>query len=93
MRILWSIIGSFLGLILLSILFQQLRPVHTDNTHAHPPDFASRGQILNAPMPEVDKQAMINPTKEPLDVRIQSPSVEPVIEVTDDDRLRVFDEL
>ncbi|KAF1975298.1 hypothetical protein BU23DRAFT_579302 [Bimuria novae-zelandiae CBS 107.79] len=93
MRILWSIIGSTLGLILLLILFQQLKPVHPRSAHKHDLDFASRDQILNAPIPDIAKEVIMSPTKEQLDVRIASPSVRPTTNVEADHLLRAFDEL
>ncbi|KAL5379788.1 hypothetical protein DPSP01_008258 [Paraphaeosphaeria sporulosa] len=94
-RILWGIIGALLSLVLLSILFQQLRPVHPDTGHTHALDFASREQILNAPIPDMAKEAIMRPNKakEQLDVRIESPSARAEAGVPEDDRLRVFDEL
>lgn len=96
MRILWSIIGAILGLVMLSIVFQQLRPVHPDTGHTPALDFVSREQILNAPIPDIAKEAIMRPNKdkEPLDVRIQSPSAKASAGLPDTDhRLRAFDEL
>lgn len=93
MRILWSIIGTIVGVILLSILFQQLRPVHPDHEHMRTLDFASREQILNAPIPDMAKEVIMNPGKKQLDVRIQSSSAHTGAGVADDHRLRTFDEL
>ncbi|KAF2442553.1 hypothetical protein P171DRAFT_434031 [Karstenula rhodostoma CBS 690.94] len=94
-RILWGVVGALLGLVLLSILFQQLRPVHPDTGHTRALDFASREQILNAPIPDIAKEAIMRPNqaKEQLDVRIESPSARASAALPEDDRLRVFDEL
>ncbi|KAJ4345644.1 uncharacterized protein N0V89_011778 [Didymosphaeria variabile] len=92
-RILWGIISALLGLVVLSSLFQQLKPVHPDTGHTPALDFASREQILNAPIPDIAKEAIMRPKKEPLDVRLQSPSIKGTIGLADDHRLRAFDEL
>lgn len=92
MRILWSIIGTIIGLILLSIIFQQFRPVHPDVQDRHPLDFASREQILNAPIPDMAKEVIMKPGRDQLDLR-PSPGVPPVAEPADDPILRAFDEL
>ena len=92
MRILWSIIGTIVGAILLSILLQQLRPVHGDHKNMHALDFASREQILNAPIPDMAKDVIMDPVKRQLDVRIHSSSVSPGAGAADDHRLRAFDE-
>ncbi|KAF9736206.1 hypothetical protein PMIN02_010129 [Paraphaeosphaeria minitans] len=94
-RILWGIIGALLSLVLLSILFQQLRPVHPDTGHTRALDFASRKQILNAPIPDMAKDAILKPNKakEQLDVRIELPSSGADTGSPADDSLRIFDEL
>jgi hypothetical protein len=95
-RILWGIIGALLSLVLLSILFQQLRPVHPDTAHTRALDFASRKQILSAPIPDIAKEVIMRPNqaREQLDVRIESPSASASAGLQEDDRLRrVFDEL
>ena len=89
MRILWSIMGSIIGLILLSILFQQLRPVHPETTRTPALDFTSREQVLNAPIPDIAKEALMSPKQDQLDVRIEAPP----IALVDDHPLRAFDEL
>jgi hypothetical protein len=94
-RILWGIIGALLGLVLLSMLFQQLRPVRPDTGHPPTLGFTSRKQILNAPIPDMAKEALMRPNKatEQLDVRIESPSARVSAGLEDDNRLRAFDEL
>lgn len=95
MRILWGIIGALLSLVLLSILFQQLRPVHPDTGRTPALGFASREQILSAPIPDIAKEVIMQPNqgREQLDVRIASPSARALAGVQEDDRLRIFDEL
>ena len=92
MRILWSIIGSIIGLIFLSIIFQQFRPVHPEVEDRHPLDFASREQILNAPIPDMAKEVIMTPGREQLDLRPSS-GVKPAVTAADDPILRAFDEL
>ncbi|KAJ4288134.1 hypothetical protein N0V90_012151 [Kalmusia sp. IMI 367209] len=94
MRIFRGIIGAFLGLIVLSILFQQLRPVHLHSEHKPALDFSSRDQIANAPIPDMAKEAIMSHMKPPLDVRIEPPAMKPsASKLVDDHRIRAFDEL
>ncbi|EAT88044.2 hypothetical protein SNOG_04284 [Parastagonospora nodorum SN15] len=90
-RILWAILGSIAALVFALILFHQLKPI--DVTHDDRPttDFASRAKIINAPIPDIAKQAIIGPTT-------SKSELEPILthaaeSIGDDDRLRVFDEL
>lgn len=69
--------------------------MHPDTGHTRALDFASREQILNAPIPDIAKEAIMRPNKakEQLDVRIESPSARASTGLLEDDRLHVFDEL
>jgi hypothetical protein len=78
-------------LILLAIVFQQLKPTPPDPEPNPNLSFSSRAKILDAPIPDIAKEAIMNPI--PPDIRKEETLVKPVIELGDDERLRIFDEL
>ena len=90
-RIVWGILGTITGMLLIAILFQQLRPLHPDHDIDRGLSFSSRADILNAPIPDIAKEAILNPI--PPDIRKEVRTVQSVPVLEDDERLRIFDEL
>ncbi|KAF2682666.1 hypothetical protein K458DRAFT_341384 [Lentithecium fluviatile CBS 122367] len=90
-RIIWGTFGTIIGLILLAILFQQLKPVHPDLEPNVGLDFSFRAKLLDAPIPDIAKEAIMSPATP--NIRIQTPPVKPTTKLEDDHRLRIFDEL
>ncbi|KAF2730164.1 hypothetical protein EJ04DRAFT_515424 [Polyplosphaeria fusca] len=91
LRIFWGILGTVLGLVVIAILFQQLRPLHL-NKPKHKLDFSSREQIWEAPIPEAAKEALLE-TSPTCTLKMDTPISRPVADLEDDKRLRIFDEL
>ncbi|KAH9879332.1 hypothetical protein J1614_002771 [Plenodomus biglobosus] len=90
LRIFWGILGSIIAIIIALIFFHQLKPVY-GTEHPHKTlDFASRSAILEAPIPEIAKEAIIGPSSKPSSP-IPEGSPQPSLE--EDERLRIFDEL
>ncbi|KAF1912375.1 hypothetical protein BDU57DRAFT_532594 [Ampelomyces quisqualis] len=90
-RIFWSILGSIATVMFALILFHQFKPI---NIAPHPKtalDFASRAQIMEAPIPDIAKEAIIGPQMDPAHLYPVPTCVANL--QADDDRLRVFDEL
>lgn len=89
----WGILGTVAALMLLAVLFQQLRPLRVDTDPHHAGlDFESRSNVLNAPIPDDAKEAILKPF--PARVSQESASDGPTsVQVGEDSRLRVFDEL
>jgi hypothetical protein len=73
------------------ILFHQFKPI---NVAPHPKpalDFASRAQIMDAPIPDIAKEAIIGPQVDTAGLKPVPTNVANL--PADDERLRVFDEL
>jgi hypothetical protein len=90
-RIVWGFLATITGLVLLAILFQQLRPLHPDHETNPKLSFSERAKILDAPIPDIAKEAIMNPI--PPDIQTEVRVEQPVVELEDDERLRVFNEL
>jgi hypothetical protein len=90
-RIAWAILATIASLVLLAILFQQLRPLHPDHETNLNLSFSQRGNILDAPIPASAKEAIMNPLPPNRQKEVHTEQPEPELE--DDERLRVFDEL
>jgi hypothetical protein len=65
-----------------------LHPDHETNASL---SFSERAKILDAPIPDIAKEAIINPI--PPDKQKEVQGEQPVPELEDDERLCVFDEL
>lgn len=90
-RIFWGILGTIATVMFALILLHQFKPLHVA-PHPKPAlDFASRAQIMDAPIPDIAKEAIIGPQMDPADLKPVPPDVANV--PADDERLRVFDEL
>jgi hypothetical protein len=87
----WGIFGAFVGLFLLAMLFQRFRTVHTDHDSIQGLDFSTRVRILDAPIPDIAKEAILSHAT-PV-IRKETSAVDPILELEDDPRLRIFDEL
>jgi hypothetical protein len=61
-RIFWSILGSIVALIFAAVLFHHLRPVYVTHDTQPTLDFASRAAIMDAPIPNIAKEAIIGYT-------------------------------
>lgn len=87
----WGILASIFALVFALVLFHQFKAVHPAE-HAHPTlDFASRTAILEAPIPDIAKEAIIGPFTKTISAIIGTSSAQLLLE--DDERLRIFDEL
>ncbi|KAF2636099.1 hypothetical protein P280DRAFT_473247 [Massarina eburnea CBS 473.64] len=91
LRIAWGIIGAIALLVLLSILFQQFKPLHVDSPHKDL-NFVSREKILDAPIPDMAKEAIYSSSRTTPSVRVET-AAKAVTELGNEDRFRVFDEL
>ncbi|KAF2791550.1 hypothetical protein K505DRAFT_280472 [Melanomma pulvis-pyrius CBS 109.77] len=92
LRILWGILGSIAGLIIIAILFQQLKPMHLASPK-NTLDFGSRAGVLNAPIPDAVKEALIKSSTTTRNSRKDTPVSKSLTSTEEDHRLRVFDEL
>jgi hypothetical protein len=61
-RILWSILGSMVALIFATVLFHHFKPVYVTHDTQPTLDFASRVAIVDAPIPDMAKEAIIGHT-------------------------------
>jgi len=75
------------------MLFQQIKPTHPLIGPKQMPDFGSRAGILNAPIPDEAKEALIGSSTTEEKSGRQTPVVDSGTDVDDDPLLRVFDEL
>ncbi|KAF2467577.1 uncharacterized protein BDR25DRAFT_292080 [Lindgomyces ingoldianus] len=93
LRILWGIFGTLIGLVVIAMLVQQLKPVHSAIDSKKALDFGSRSNHIDAPIPESAKEALINSS--PTGSKCQSSaSLSKTILVPEaDPGLRTFDEL
>ncbi|KAF2035681.1 hypothetical protein EK21DRAFT_96343 [Setomelanomma holmii] len=92
MRMFWSTLGFITAVIIALILFHHFKPIHASHDPKATLDFASRAQIMEAPIPDIAKEAIIgvsasNTEPKPVLTNVVSSPVE------DDKRLRTFDEL
>lgn len=89
---LWGVLGTIAGVIIFAILFQQLKPTHVTKDPSSAPNFGLRDALVDAPIPEDAKEAIIGPLTTESSPRVESP---PSITrgMDDDNRLRIFDEL
>jgi hypothetical protein len=92
---LWGILGIVAALMLIAVLFQQLRPLHavTDPHHGSL-DFEARRLLLDdAPIPDDAKEAILKPFPARVSQEVVASDEPTSEELGDDSRLRVFDEL
>jgi hypothetical protein len=61
-RIFWSIFGSIVALIFAAVLFHHFKPVYVARDTQPTLDFASRVAIVDAPIPDMAKEAIIGYT-------------------------------
>ena len=55
------------------------------------PDFAARAKIMDAPIPDIAKEAIMGFPRSTVTESVETSYARPLL--TDDDRLRAFDEL
>ncbi|KAF1944062.1 hypothetical protein EJ02DRAFT_442808 [Clathrospora elynae] len=91
MRIFWGTLGSIVAVIVAVILFHHFKPTHVAEEPKATLDFASRSVILEAPIPDIAKEAVIGPSTTTASSRVETSFAKPLLE--DDERLRGFDEL
>jgi hypothetical protein len=90
-RIFWSSIGFIASIIFALVIFYRFRPASATHNPAADLDFASRAHINEADLPEIAKEAMLGTpscSSRPNPITTNIASVP-----TEDERLRVFDEL
>jgi hypothetical protein len=90
-RIFWGILGSVIALVFVLFLSHQFRPVNVAERSKPALDFVSRAQIMEAPIPDIAKEAIIGPTADASELRPVPTYVAKALE--DAEPLRVFDEL
>ncbi|KAH9873476.1 hypothetical protein IAQ61_004099 [Plenodomus lingam] len=90
-RIFWGILGAIMAAIIALMFFHQLNPAHGTDHPQPTPDFASRSAILDAPIPDIAKDAIIGPPPKPSNPVSEASTQESSLE--EDERLRIFDEL
>jgi hypothetical protein len=84
-------LGSIAALVFALVLFHQLKLVQVVHHTRPTPDFASRAKIMDAPIPDIAKEAIIGPSTSRSELK-PVPTIAADI-LGDDERLRVFDEL
>jgi hypothetical protein len=84
-------VGFIAAIIFALILFHPFRPAHTIEEPKTTLDRASKQAILDAPIPDIAKEAIIGPETLAPSLMIETSSAKPLLE--DDVRLRGFDEL
>lgn len=92
LRVLWGILAAIAGLILVAILFQQLRPTHVSKVPKHALNFELRDKLVDAPIPEDAKDAIVKPLAARSSKSVAPPPSN-IPDLKDDPRLRIFDEL
>ncbi|KAL5121390.1 hypothetical protein ACEQ8H_000858 [Pleosporales sp. CAS-2024a] len=90
-RIFWIILGSLITLIAALILSHQLTPISIDHEPRPLLDSASRAEIMDAPIPDIAKEAIIGSMTEKSQFDPLPTQAAGIL--GDDERLRVFDEL
>ena len=91
LRLLWGTLGTIVCLFLFAILFQQFRPVHT-SVDLNTPNSGSRDSLLNEPIPEPVKEALMRHSVRRSTAETP-PLSTPKLEAEDDPVLHIFDEL
>ncbi|CAO2656836.1 Nn.00g056390.m01.CDS01 [Neocucurbitaria sp. VM-36] len=91
LRFFWGILSTIVALILAVILFHQFKPIHVSKDHRSGLDFASRAKIMDAPIPDIAKEAIMGSLTNIANPTIETSVAKPLLE--DDERLRRFDEL
>jgi hypothetical protein len=89
----WGILASLVALILILVLFHQLRPIHTNENLKPTINAATRGSIMAAPIPDMAKEDILDLATRIPSVKLEPPPTRSAIRLEDDNRLRVFDEL
>ncbi|KAH7123820.1 hypothetical protein B0J11DRAFT_529996 [Dendryphion nanum] len=94
LRVIWGTIGVLVGLILITILFHQLKPMHSPH-HQPSLDFKSRDLLFDledAPIPLSAKEAIIGPLSAQPTQIVEAPPLA-TSTLADDPGLHMFDEL
>lgn len=87
----WGTLASIAAAIFALTLFHQFKPIHVTE-HSKPTlDFASRAKIMDAPIPDIAKEAIIGSPANTANPSLETSFAQPLLE--DDERLRGFDEL
>lgn len=90
-RIFWAIMVSIAALIFAVILFHHFKPVYVTHDPQPPLDFASRATVMDAPIPDIAKEAIIGHTPTRTEIKPLLRNTAGALD--DDERLQVFDEL
>lgn len=93
LNILWGILASVAAVMILLILIQHFRPVHTVNEEYQTLDSVTKDRILSAPIPDVAKKDIVGLATGTPGLNLQIPLDGSAMALGDDARLRVFDEL
>jgi hypothetical protein len=91
-RIFWGIVGTIAAFIFILVVFRPFSPTHIADENKTALDPASRDAILDAPIPNIAKEAILAPpSSSTASSVVDTSSAKPLLE--DDARLRGFDEL
>jgi hypothetical protein len=90
-RIFWGTVGFIAAVIFALVFFHPFRPVHVVEEPKTTMDPASKQAILDAPIPDIAKEAIIGPEPVTASPVVETSNAKPLLE--DDERLRGFDEL
>lgn len=75
------------------VLFYQLKPIHVDENPKPSLSAAPRGSIMDASIPDIAKEDILDLVTRIPSVKLQPPPAQSVTGLENDNRLRVFDEL
>lgn len=89
---LWGILGMIACLMIIAILFQQLRPSHNTKYMRDDVKFTSRSDLMGVPIAEDTREAILNPIGGRSSECV-APFPSQTVDWEDDEIIRKFDEL
>ncbi|KAH7399452.1 hypothetical protein BKA66DRAFT_406898 [Pyrenochaeta sp. MPI-SDFR-AT-0127] len=87
----WGTLASIAAVIFALTLFHQFKPINVAEHSKTTLDFASRAKIMDAPIPDIAKEAIMGSSASEATSSLETSFAQPLLE--DDERLRGFDEL
>jgi hypothetical protein len=90
-RIFWCTVGFVAIIIFALVLFHPFRPAPVVDEPTITMDPVSKQAILDAPIPDIAKEAILGSEPIAASPRVETSDAKPLLE--DDERLRGFDEL
>ncbi|KAF2187741.1 hypothetical protein K469DRAFT_568939 [Zopfia rhizophila CBS 207.26] len=92
-KILWGILGTIAGLIVVAILFQQFKSIHSAHDPEHPLKFGPRSILSDDSIPEPAKEVLLQHSATRQGPQTLSKPATSASAIENDSRLRIFDEL